>query len=146
MSEPSPLLAATASCSKPNLARPQSGENAAFDCYVLLAHGSRDPAWQQPIERIAQAMQAKNQHAVCAYLERSTPDLDQALSNLHTQGMRNVRLVPLFLGIGMHVRSDLPSLLEQAQKKYPDLHLSMACVLGDSSAFTQAAANLIGDL
>ena len=82
---------------------------------VLLAHGSRDPEWSRPFERLAATVE-KKLPAVCvalAYLEHG-PSLDEALAMLVAKGAGAIRVVPVFLGAGGHVKEDIPKLVAAA--------------------------------
>jgi LysR family cys regulon transcriptional activator len=77
---------------------------------VLLAHGSRDERWREPIEAVAARVLQDDPaaHVVCAYMELATPDLHSAAGGLIADGATAIRIVPLFLGMGKHAREDLP--------------------------------------
>ena len=83
---------------------------------VLFAHGSRDPAWARPFERIAAELSRRLPEAQIrlAYLEIMRPSLDEALADLVAGKVQAVRVVPLFLGFGGHVKEDLPRLIAAA--------------------------------
>lgn len=80
---------------------------------ILFAHGSRDPRWARPFKRIASLLSGKQPVRV-AYLERMRPTLEEALKAMERKGVSSVRIVPLFLGAGGHVRKDLPGLVKAA--------------------------------
>ena len=46
-------------------------------------------------------------------------------------GAREIRLVPFFLGVGRHLREDLPRLLEQLRGLHPGVSVSLRQALGD---------------
>ena len=84
---------------------------------VLLGHGSPDPEWSQPFEKIAVSV-GKRLPAVAvalAYLEHG-PSLEEAVTALAAKGALSIRVVPLFLGTGGHVKEDLPKLVAQAKR------------------------------
>ena len=82
---------------------------------VLFAHGSRDERWRAPVEAVARQVAALDPTArvACAYLELVAPDLRTAAQALVAAGARRIRIVPLFLGMGRHVREDLPGLVDE---------------------------------
>ena len=68
---------------------------------VLFAHGSRDPEWARPFERIAAALSKRKGFLVrLAYLELMQPSLDTAIADLVASGAGSIRIVPLFFGAG----------------------------------------------
>jgi len=84
---------------------------------VLLGHGSKDPQWSQPFEKIAVSL-GKRLPAVSvflAYLEHG-PSLEEAVTALVAKGALSIRVIPMFLGAGGHVKDDLPRLVAQAKR------------------------------
>jgi sirohydrochlorin cobaltochelatase len=112
------------------------------DAIVLFAHGARDPAWARPFEAIAGFMRERDPATpvVLAYLELMQPRLADAVAGLVEQGARQVRVVPLFLGAGGHVRRDLPELLDTIRTAHPGLQLDATPAIGESAAITRAIA------
>lgn len=112
---------------------------------VLFAHGSRDAAWARPFEEIAAQVRQQQPGAevVLAYLEIMTPSLAEALRALAATQIRAIQIFPLFLGMGGHVRNDLPQLVSQARVAHPELHIQLEKPLGEERAFIEAAATII---
>jgi sirohydrochlorin cobaltochelatase len=111
---------------------------------VLLAHGSRDPDWRRPFEQIALSLQKKAPAlaVAIAYLEHGA-SLDEAIAALAAKGAAFVRIVPLFLGEGGHVKEDLPRLLASARPAHPGVELVMEPAIGEQPALIEAIAALI---
>ena len=110
---------------------------------VLLAHGSRDPQWTVPFERIRAEVerQAPRCATALAYLEHSQPDLSTAIDQLITRGTTLIQIVPLFLGPGGHVRNDVPQLVERAMAQHAGVRLVLKPFIGDASAVIAAIAD-----
>ena len=53
----------------------------------------------------------------CAFLELSEPNLTTAVTELVNLGASSVTIVPMFLGVGKHVREDLPLLVANLQNE-----------------------------
>lgn len=100
---------------------------------VLFAHGSRDARWREPVEAVAQqvAALAPTARVVCAYLELVEPDLPRAAGALIASGCVEVKVVPLFLGMGKHVREDLPKLLDDLRTQHTDIRFTLAPAVGE---------------
>ena len=100
---------------------------------VLLAHGSRDERWREPIEAVAAQIGRDHPAArvVCAYMELAAPDLRTAAAGLIAGGATAVRVVPLFLGMGKHAREDLPLQLEALRKAWPQIDFTLARIVGE---------------
>jgi sirohydrochlorin cobaltochelatase len=111
---------------------------------IIWAHGSRDPAWRDNIHAMADAMRTldPNTPVACAYLELCEPDLVQAAAGLVPQGVSEVRVLPLFFGIGKHIRADLPERIAALEQAYPSLSVTLLPAAGDDAGVRAAVARL----
>lgn len=109
---------------------------------LLFAHGSRDPEWARPFERISQELARKlPQAVVCtAYLELMRPSFEEAVAALAAAGVESIRVVPLFLGPGGHLKEDLPQLVERAAAARPALELRLEAPIGERPEVIEAIA------
>ncbi|MBK9578993.1 MAG: CbiX/SirB N-terminal domain-containing protein [Fibrobacteres bacterium] len=102
---------------------------------VLLGHGSRAPGASQAMERIAQVLRTRRQERIeVAHMELAQPSLTDVLDRLHGDGIRHVVLVPYFLHHGVHLREDIPGILDEVRARLPDLEIAMAPHLGYDDA------------
>ena len=111
---------------------------------VLLAHGSRDPQWSRPFERLAADLSRKLPAAFIAlsFLEHGRP-LAEAVAEVAAQGASRIRVVPVFLGQGGHVKEDLPRLVASVQKNFPRAEISLEPAVGEQPAVIEAMARAI---
>ena len=109
---------------------------------MLFAHGSRDPEWAQPFSVIAKRL-AENFEVRLAYLEAMRPSLDEAIASLVAGGASSVRVVPVFLGSGGHVKRDLPRLVATAKSAHPDIDIALENPIGEEPAVLEAIAAAI---
>jgi sirohydrochlorin cobaltochelatase len=112
------------------------------DGIVLFAHGSREPEWARPFERIAARLRTEFLVEL-AYLERMKPTLEEAVALLASKGARRVRIVPLFLGEGGHVREDLPKLAAGARARHLGVEIVLEQTIGERQEVTDAIAAVI---
>jgi sirohydrochlorin cobaltochelatase len=111
---------------------------------VLLAHGSRDPQWSLPFERLAGDL-GRRLPAVAialAYLEHGT-QLHEAISQLTRQSAVSIRVVPVFLGQGGHVKEDLPRLVAAAQREFAGAEIRLEPPVGEQPPVIAALAAFI---
>ena len=112
---------------------------------VLFAHGSRDAEWSQPFERIASSLEKKlPAFAVkTAYLEAMRPSLDEVLAALAAKKATHIRIVPVFLGQGGHLKNDLPKLVAAAAEAYPGIEIALDAAIGEQPPVVAAIAEAI---
>jgi len=112
------------------------------DGIVLFAHGSREPEWARPFERIAARLRTEFLVEL-AYVERMKPTLEEAVASLASMGAKRVRIVPVFLGEGGHVREDLPKLAAAARARHPGVEIVLEQTIGERQEVTDAIAAVI---
>jgi sirohydrochlorin cobaltochelatase len=109
---------------------------------VLLAHGARDARWAEPFNRVVAAVRAAAPGLAVelAFLESMTPDLDSAVQRLASSGAASIRIVPLFLGQGGHLRKDVPSMIAEIGASLPGVSLELSPAAGDDGDVVSALA------
>ncbi len=105
---------------------------------ILIAHGSRDPAWRVPFERLAERVGAQ-----LAFMELEAPSVSDAVARAAADGADTVRLLPLFMAVGRHVKRDIPACAEAARCAHPALTVELLPALGESERFWDALATLV---
>ena len=111
---------------------------------ILFAHGSRDPLWHLPMQAVQErvALMQPQTPVTCAYLELSQPDLPQAVAGLLAQGVSQIRVVPMFLGVGRHAREDLPEIVSGLTEAYPQMRFELVPAIGEHPAMTSLMADI----
>ncbi|WP_281182405.1 sirohydrochlorin chelatase [Nocardia miyunensis] len=99
---------------------------------IAVAHGSRDPRSAATMAAVVSGVAHRNPglDVRLAFLDLSTPSVEQVIDAVAAQGHRDVIVVPLLLGSAFHARVDLPGLLAAARSRHPRLRLVQADVLG----------------
>ena len=107
---------------------------------ILFAHGSRDPAWAMPFEAMLASVKAADAQtpAALAYLELMQPDFASTTAQLVAQGVTHIRVLPVFLAAGKHLRVDLPELVAFATTAHPGLSFTVLPPAGESPALRSA--------
>ena len=86
------------------------------------------------MQAMAQAiMQARpNLPAQCAFLELCEPTAAQAIEQLLAEhaGIEQVLIYPVFLGMGLHLREDLPEIESALQQQFPGVVIHFTPALG----------------
>ena len=109
---------------------------------ILFAHGARDPRWAEPFERLKKKVETARPGlpVALAYLEFMQPDLAAAADALIAAGCRSLRIVPVFLGQGGHVREDLPAIVDAVRARHPHLAIEQLPAVGENDAVLERIA------
>jgi sirohydrochlorin cobaltochelatase len=112
---------------------------------VLFAHGARDPEWARPFRQLALELAEllPGERVVLAFLELMQPSLGECAAALHAEGIRELRVVPVFLGFGGHLKQDLPDQVKTIQKKFTDLRITLEPPVGERPEVISAIARAI---
>jgi len=115
---------------------------------ILLAHGARDPAWATPFEAVVARVRdrAPGTRVRLAFLELMTPTLEEAANELVALGCPRIDVVPAFLGMGGHVRRDVPAQLDRLKDAHPDIGWTLHPALGETAHVISALADAAIDL
>lgn len=106
---------------------------------IVLAHGSRRQETDRILDSLTEKVAAKatHQRVIPAYLQFSANSLDKAVEALAAEGIRRIKVVPMFLFDGIHVTEDIPEELETIGNRYPQLDIRMSRHLGDDDRIAE---------
>ena len=110
---------------------------------ILFGHGARDARWAEPFERLrAQVAEQRGDVSVrLAYLEIMTPDLDAVADALLADGCTRMTIVPIFFGVGSHLRRDLPLKVDALRGRLPAVDIHVADAAGEDALVLAALAD-----
>ena len=109
---------------------------------LLFAHGSRDPAWREPLDKVCQRI-ADQHPGYCklAFLEFMQPELSDALDALAQAGEQSIVVVPMFWASGKHIKTDLTEAVARFSLAHPKVTVIVATALGEATAVQVALAD-----
>jgi sirohydrochlorin ferrochelatase len=109
---------------------------------ILFAHGSRVESANEGVRAVARdlAQMGSFRQVAPAFLELGQPDLAGAVSDLASQGVQRVVVVPYFLTFGLHIEQDLPQLIAGIREAHPGLEIRVARPLEGHPGLAQALA------
>ena len=109
---------------------------------LLFAHGARADVWATPFRAVRDRLRAEHPErpVELAFLEFMSPDFDDGVELLFKAGATRLLVCPLFLGSGGHVLRDLPTLVDAARAKRPELVIDCAPSLGEDAGMIDAIA------
>ena len=109
---------------------------------VLFAHGARDPGWSRPLEAIRDRVRASRPEypITLAYLEHTSPSLEEAVATLAAEGASCITVFPLFMAQGGHLKQDLPRIVEAIRASHPHIPIALEPALGEAPEIVAAIA------
>jgi len=111
--------------------------------YIVFAHGSSVESANEAVRVVARkaALFGDWRMSATAFLEGGKPTLAEAVDVLTARGESSFVVVPYFLTTGLHLKRDLPRLIEEIKLQHPgvkfavteplDGHPAMAAALVD---------------
>ena len=116
-------------------------------CLILLAHGSRDPRWQEPFERLFFCMRQELKDDVkLAYMEFVEPTLSTIAGQCAKNGVGKLRVLPIFMAAGAHLATDVPEEVRKIKKRHPQLEVEVLPPIGEDPRMFLLMQEIIGDL
>ncbi len=103
---------------------------------IVLGHGSRAIVGEanKVTFQITDMVKAKMQHDLIetAIMNRESglQGISEAVAKLVAGGAKNIKIVPMFLTNGMHIKSDIPEEIEALSTEYPGVTISMTGHIG----------------
>jgi precorrin-8X/cobalt-precorrin-8 methylmutase len=101
-----------------------------LDHIAKLLHGMIHPKCDENCVRVA-------------YLQFAKPDIADALTSCVEDGAKKVIIHPYFLSSGMHVTSDIPGIIKEAQSRYPGVEFIYTEPLGIHTKMAQIVLDRI---
>ena len=104
-------------------------------CLILLAHGSKDPRWCVPFERIARDLEKElgKQRVRLAYMEFIEPTLMDVARECVQQMTLNIRVLPVFMAVGAHLATDIPEQVAQVRQQFPQIEVEVFPPIGEDA-------------
>lgn len=103
---------------------------------IVVGHGSpraeANAAFVELVDRVAARLDGVPVRA--AFFSLATPTVTEQAGALVERGVRRIAVLPYFLHMGQHVRSDLPAQLRECEKRYPGIHMELLATLHNEPA------------
>ena len=99
---------------------------------VIVDHGSRKPASNEMLYQATKMFAAQSQYEIVepAHMELTEPDIATAFRRCVEQGAARVVVFPYFLSPGRHWSEDIPRLVTEAARPFPDMEWLVTAPFG----------------
>lgn len=100
---------------------------------ILFAHGSAVEEANQGVRELARRIEAAGSYAYvrASFLGPGQPELGPAIAEAVGAGFDRIVVIPYFLTLGIHLRRDLPRLVEAEKQRHPRLEIQVGRSLED---------------
>ncbi|MDP9159964.1 MAG: CbiX/SirB N-terminal domain-containing protein [Acidobacteriota bacterium] len=117
-------------------------------CLVLLAHGSKDPGWCAPFERLNHelVLEMGTDKIRLAYMEFVGPTLLEIANRCIDLHILRIRLLPLFLAAGAHLATDVPRLVREVQGKFPALEIEILPPIDEDPRMARLLKQIVSEV
>ena len=78
-----------------------------------------------------------------AFLELMRPSLPDCAAALYAEGVRSLRVVPVFFGSGGHLKNDLPKIVDDIRGRLAGLQITVEPPIGEQPEVIAAIAKTI---
>ena len=112
---------------------------------ILLAHGSKDPLWQKPFVELLSSLKSDlgENKVYLAYMDFIPPSLSESASKAVKAGGSSLLVLPLFMSDGGHVKNDIPKLVEELEKEFPNVDIKLLSAIGEHSKVKEVFQDVI---
>lgn len=101
---------------------------------LIVSHGSRRQQSNDEVNDLAQNLGLHLNDVFdvihSAFLEIATPSIPEGIDKCVDLGADSITVLPYFLAAGRHVAEDIPSIVDEARKKYPEISINISCHIG----------------
>ena len=112
--------------------------------FLLMAHGSRDPRWREPFDRLmAELAPTPNATVELCFMEMAEPTMQQVLARY--PHLTRLVVWPIFWAAGAHVATDIPQQVAKLQAQRPALTIDVWPPVGEHPAIQATLKQLITD-
>lgn len=114
---------------------------------IIVAHGSHDSSWRASVERVAESLQAHlgPNKVQLAYMDCTPPTLDDVVSNAVEAGVRQIRVLPLFLADEGHVNRDIRHAVDAVRAAHSSAQIDLLPAVGQHSLFLEMLAKIAAE-
>ena len=110
---------------------------------LIIAHGSRAAETEATLECVLLMVKAKLPDDVIeyAFMEFSDRTIEKGVSALVAQGVTEIKIVPYFLFLGIHLKEDIPNMVALCAENFPGVKI----VMGEPFGIDERLADILVD-
>lgn len=112
---------------------------------LIVAHGSRRKQSNDEVIEMAQKIKKHNDNSFpivhAGFLEITEPLIPESIEKCINEGATSVTVLPYFLNSGRHVVEDIPEIVNDTKKSYPNVPIVVTPHIGNSPVMINLLLN-----
>lgn len=101
---------------------------------IILSHGSRSKDFQTGFNKVVDLVKKKREDIKIygANMELCSPTIDEVVATAvrENTSLEGISIVPFFLFEGIHIKEDIPEIIEKLEIEYPHISFKFGRPLG----------------
>lgn len=115
---------------------------------ILISHGSKRGSGNNGLFQVADMLRAMKRWDIveAAFLQLAEPGFPEVVKRTVESGVNRIVVMPLLLFKGNHVYKDIPEMIEEAKKTYPQVEFVYSSNIGADERIALIAADRIHEV
>jgi len=99
---------------------------------LIIGHGSRSNEAKKGFSDMIDIVKEKTDKYIIkgAYMEISKPFIPEVVEEMVNEDIKDITVVPYFLYEGIHIKEDIPHIIEELDNKYEGVNFKISKPLG----------------
>lgn len=121
----------------PGTTAPTEEKDKRHPMLILIAHGSRTPEWRGSLEKLTESVRSVDGSGSVrlAFMQFAGPTLPDVVEEGLEEGVREFRLLPLFMASAGHVDNDIRPLVADLRDRHPEARFHLMTPVGELPEF-----------
>ena len=114
---------------------------------LIIAHGSRASETEAVLDAIAAMVKESLPDMLieCAFMGYSERTVEKAVAALASKDVSEIKVIPYFLFMGIHLKEDIPKMISDLTADYPNIKIVMTESLGADRRLAEIVIDKILD-
>ncbi len=114
---------------------------------IMIGHGSRSREAQAQFMGLVEAVRKSSGNMVeGAFMELAQPGFFETVNKLAAAGINDITVYPVFLFTGIHLKEDIPEMIEKASEQHGEITFRLLQPVGIKEEFAKLIIKDIKEL
>ncbi|MGL4252434.1 MAG: sirohydrochlorin chelatase [Fusobacteriaceae bacterium] len=121
-----------------------------MEAILIVGHGSRSSQAQSDFENVINMVDKKLTKELVrgAHMENAHPNIPTVIQNILNEQpeTKTIKVVPYFLYSGIHIKEDIPEILEDMREQYPNIDFKLGKAIGAHKSMADILVERVSEL